>query len=340
MNSKNDKRILKEYVVEILKEEDALGTGDYTTHGGLGWGVYGQPGALYKAFVEPLKDVIGVAVGKTKEMARKSITLLQIAFEATMTTLIPFLTDSYDEIWAAEARDIDKIRSEYGEYYRKADEFFSGGPLALAMIAFPGPTLLGKFAKEAPGAAKSILSVATGGISDRYLDRRSGGSRKGPGSIFDSYAINYENLLSEDAKGPEEKKEKTLADKIGSRKFIDAMLDRSPTMVAAARDAQEIYRATLDRAFEQASEVLSAKSIEDIEKATGEQIDAATELQKIQGSEREKAEQELLKTVKKSIKQMYIARLKNQIKPAIEAFGEDHPYVLGYQEVIDKIKAL
>ena len=48
----------------------------------------------------------------------------------------------------------------------------------------------------------------------------------------------------------------------------------------------------------------------------------------------------LIKTVKKSIKQMYIVRLENQIKPAIDTFGEDHPYVAGYQEVIRKIKAL
>jgi len=331
------KRLIKEYVLEILKENES----GYSLYGdsssqGLYGGNYPDYGTLYKAFVEPLKDVVGVTVGKTKETIRRSITLLQVAFEATMTTLIPFLTDSYDEIWAAESAAIDKIESEYGEYYRKADEVFQGGPLAIAMLAFPGPTLLGKFAKDTPAAAKSILSVATGGISDKYL---SSGKGKTPSSIFDSYAINYKNILSEDSKDFKEKKEKTLADKIGSAKFINAMLERSPMMVAASRDAQQIFRTTLDNALNQAIAVLSAKRIEDIEKITGEKIDALDELSKIKEPEtKKKAEQEILKKIKNSIKLVYIKKLQDQINPFIEIFGEDHPYVLGYQEVISKIE--
>ena len=45
------------------------------------------------------------------------------------------------------------------------------------------------------------------------------------------------------------------------------------------------------------------------------------------------------KETKKSAKEVYIARLESQVKPVAAAFGEDHPYVQGYRDVIRKIKA-
>lgn len=345
MSFSNDKKLLKEYVSQILKEDefgtDAMGGLDYSM--GFGGGSYsgaGSGGSFYGTFVQPFVDVIGVAAGKTKELARRSITVLQVAFETLMTTLIPFLTDSYDEIFASEARDIAKIKNEYSSYYKASDDALGSDLATFAMIAFPGPALLSKFVKNAPGAAKSVLSVATGGLSDEYLS--GGGGKKSPGSIFDSYARSYQELLSEAEKEKDvkSKKEQTLADKIGSKKFISVMLDRSPVMSAASKEAQEIYRNTLNSTFEQASQVLSAKSIDDIEKATGEKLEGTEELKKIKGAERQKAEQELLKTVKKSVKKVYISKLEARVKPVAEAFGEDHPYVRGYLEVINKINAL
>lgn len=347
--SSNDKKLLKKYVSEILKENefgtDAFGGLDYSPGFGTGYGGVGDisGGALYKTFIQPFVDVIGVAVGKTKELARRAITVVQVAFETVMTTLIPFLTDSYDEIFAKESQDIQKIKNEYSAYYQASENALKGQGLALALIAFPGPTLLSKFVTNAPGAAKSVLSVATGGLSDEYLGGGGGGgSKKGPSSIFDSYARSYSELLSEagDATAKKKSKEETLADKIGRKKFVAAMIDRSPVMSAASRDAQEIYKNTLNSALEEATQVLKAKSIADIEKATGEPLEGADELKKLTGAERQKAEQELLRTVKKSIKKLYITKLETQVKPVSAAFGEDHPYVAGYREVIRKISAL
>ncbi len=337
MSLKRNKKIIKEYVSEILKEDDfgtdAFGGLDYSASGLSGgtWTGAGSGGSLYKTFVQPFVDVIGVTAGKTKELARRSITLLQVAFEATMTTLIPFLTDSYDEIFAQEAKDIEKIKNEYGNYYRASAEALGGpGASVLALIAFPGPALASTFARTAPKAAKTILGIATGGISDKYLG----------GAIFDSYAKSYVNLISEDKNTDTPKKEKTLADKIGSKKFIGAMLDRSPTMAAAARAAQEIYKNTLISAFEEAKQILSAKSIGEIEKIIGKKLPDDNELKKITGQDRQRAEQELLITIKKSIKKMYITRLEGNVAPVAKAFGDDHPYVVDYKKVINKINAL
>lgn len=366
MNSTINKKILKEYISEIIKEDDIFGGGggggggagvgnissyaaaasgadgsnpNWSRSGGFAkWTGAGSGVDMYTAFVKPFANVIGVAVGKTKELARRSITVLQVAFETIMTTLLPFLVDSYDEIFDQEAQDIDKIKSEYSSYYEATSESLSGGATVFALIAFPGATLLGKFAEKGPQAAKSILSVATGGVSDKYLGEN---SNKNPTNIFDSYAKSYQELLFEAEKdnGDKIKKEKTLADKLGSKKFIDAMLNRSPTMLASSRDAQEIYKKTLNNALVQASQVLAANSISDVEKATGQKLASAKELEKVDPAERKKAEQELLKTVKKSAKEVYIARLESQVKPVAAAFGEDHPYVQGYRDVIRKIKA-
>lgn len=368
MNSNINKKILKEYITEIIKQDDIFGgggggggggaaVGDISSYAAAASGASGKnpnwartggfvqwtgPGSgvsMFDAFVKPFANVIGVAVGKTKELARRSITVLQVAFETIMTTLLPFLVDSYDEIFDQEAQDIDKIKSDYSSYYEASSESLSGGATVFAMLAFPGPTLLGKFVDKGPQAAKSILSVATGGISDKYLGEN---SNKNHGSVFDSYAKSYQKLLFEAEKdnGDKTKKEKTLEDKLGSKKFIDAMLNRSPMMSAASRDAQEIYKNTLNNALNQASQVLAANSISDVEKATSKKLDSAKELQKVNPVERKKAEQELLKTIKKSAKEVYIARLETQVKPVAIEFGEDHPYVKGYRDIIRKIKAL
>lgn len=344
MKHKNNIFLLREYVSKILNENEYDGGGgDYGYDGGGGVGGYGSGEGLYKIFVQPFADVIGVVAGKTKELARRSITVLQVAFETIMTTLIPVLTDSYDEIFAAEATAIDKIKSEYSSYYQASDHALNSGLASLALIAFPGAALTGKFVENSPKAVKNILSIATGGLSDKYLGegRNLGKSSirvpKGSG-VFDSYARSYAKLLSEDKS--KEKKKQTLSDKLGSKKFIDKLLNRSPLVGAAAREAQEVYKKTLHDAFEEAKSVLLAKNIEDIEKTIGKKLNSDDALKKLDSSEKQKSKEQLLKTIKDSARKIYVTRLEAQVAPVIKIFGENFPFVVDYLKTINKIKSL
>ena len=335
--SQKSKAVLKEYISRTIAE-------DYDTSGwydSSGLGGTASKGDLYSTFIKPFTDVIHVAAGKTKELVRRGITLLQVAFETVMTTLIPFLTDSYDEIFEKEQSDILKIRAEYKQYTDETWRILgSSDVVALAFMAFPGAALTGKFAQEAPDAAASLLSVATGGYSDEYLGglkKRSGKSDGPRGSgIFDSYARSYSKILFE-----AEKDEKpTLADRFGGKKFVTSLVSRSPAMSDMAKQAQEIHRNTLASLYGEAQSVLSASSLDELEKLIGRKVEGVEDLKKLPPQEKAKAEKDLLDKVKESSKKFFIESIKKRIIPIEEKFGSSHPFVIDHLEVIAKIQKL
>jgi hypothetical protein len=334
---------LRAHIRRMLSENMGMGPMDVGSSydvpigmGGMGGGPFYSQGSLKKIFVQPFANAIGVATGKVKEMARRAIGLIQVAFEAVVTTIVPFLTDSYDEIFEKQEQDLEKIKGEYSSYYREVDEALRGDLAPFAFLAFPGAALAGKFVEDAPDAAKKILSVATGGLSDDYLSGKR--SKKSPGNLFNSYARSYAKLLREAEEGGE--KEQTLADKIGSKKFIEEMLDGSPTMRSASKEIREIYRSSLKKVYDEAAGVLGAKKIEDIEKATGKKIPKADEIKKLKPEERKRGEEELMKVTKQALKKYYKKRLEDDVAPVAEIFGEDFPFVQDYKKVIDAIEKL
>lgn len=367
MKRRSDEELVREYICEIVKSqlnEDMYGGGgDYYDSSMYSGGLYGGGGGggsmsgLYKAFVKPFTDVIGVAVGKTKEVARRVVTLAQVAFETIMTTLIPFLTDSYDEIFAKEASDIQGIRSEYSQYTQATEEALRGpGATLLAFMAFPQAALLHRSVEDGPDAIKKVLSVATGGATDKYLGGGSGGGRSGgpkSSGIFDSYNRNNSlKLFLEDekeSKGKKEKGEKSekekpeenpIVKKIRNKEFIAAVIKKSNVMGPASEDAKKLYRETLKNAFEEAKGVLSAKSLDEIEKVTGGKLKGKEKVDSLKGDEKKKIEDTILKTVKQSAKKVYISKLQKQVKPVREKYGDDFPFVVDYDTVIQKIKSL
>lgn len=346
--SRSEEAILRAHVRRVIKEEigDDIGfgaAGSYEASGGLGGGPYYQQGSLAKIFIKPFTDVIGVATGKVKEMAAHAVTVVRVAFETVMTTLLPFLTDSYKEIFDEHEKNLSSIKSEYSAYYKASDEAFrNSGLTPLAFMAFPGAALTGKAIEDGPDAVRNILSVATGGLTDKYLGK--GGGGKSPSSVFDSYARAYDRVLNEagkDGKGDDKEKEKaTLADKMGSKKFIEAILNKSPTMRSASKELQEAFKDVLKEAYEQAESVLHAKSLEDMQKAIGRPLKGMEELKKLKPEERKRGEEELLKTTRKSLKKFYTLRLEKDIEPVAQVFGDEFPLVKLYREVVKKIEAL
>ncbi|NBQ47293.1 MAG: hypothetical protein EBU33_02415 [Sphingobacteriia bacterium] len=343
------RRLVKSYVSEILKENDGTGSFGIDTGGMPQWG--GTSKDMYKVFIQPFADVVATAAGKTKELARKAVTVVQVAFETIMTTLFPFLQDSYDEIFDNQKNDIEKIRGEYKDVYDRTDAALASNDASvLAFLCAPGPAVAKLAVDKGPKAASGVLSVVTGGISDKYLDKfTSGGSKKhgksrGPSDVFDSYVRSYVSLLNEEDTEKEnggEKKDSKLADVIGSKKFIDAVIKKSPSAGEVAKSAQEVYRKTLEKAFSQASSVLNAKSIDELEKIVGKKLKGSEKLKDIKPEERKTAEEELMKGMKKSMKEFYAKSLQEKVKEVLAAgIPEDNPFIVDYRETIQKIRSL
>jgi hypothetical protein len=266
-----------------------------------------------------------------------------------MTTLFPFLESSYDEIFADEKNRIDKIRSEYGDIYSRTKDALGGNDAtALAFICYPQLAVAKLAADKGPKAAAGILSAVTGGVSDKYISgggshgKKSGKSRE-PRDVFDSYVRSYTNLLKEEEEEEKsgEKKDSKLADIMGSKKFISAVINKSPAATQLAKAATAAYRETLEKAFEQASSVLNAKSIEELETILGKKLKGTEKLKDVKPEERQTAEEELIKGMKKSMKEFYSSRLEKIVKEVLGAgVPEDSPFVKDYKATIEKIKSL
>lgn len=342
MSTLRTKVLLREYVQEILKED--MG-GDY---GGLGidamagspYGMhYASQDQLYKIFVKPFADVVGVAAGKTKELSQKGQTLLKVAFESIATTLVPILKDSYGEIFAKEKEEIDKIRSEYGEVYNATWEAFKEMDVLVAAFMYrPDLFMTVQFARKAPKAAAKLLSVLSGGTLDKVLHgilKSDGGGSKGGGGSFPW----SEGLVREDKEQPNAAEQKL--EKLMGNKKVHKILANSQKVQQMSKVGEQLVQGTLKSVLEQAQAVLAAKSLQDVQQKLGKKLPGLDKLQQVPQQERQKAEQDLLAGVKKGMKEFYVKQLEGQVKAAVEAgVPKDHPYVKDYSAVIGKIKGL
>lgn len=344
MSTLRTKVLLQEYVKTLLNEDE--GGGDY---GGLDpvgdnpYGVhYASQDQLYKIFVKPFTDVVGVAAGKTKELSQKAQTVLKVAFETVATSLVPVLKDSYGEIFANEKEEIDKIRSQYSDVYNATWEAFQESDVLIAAFMYrPDLFMTGAFAHKAPKAAAKLLSVLSGGSLDKLLHgilSSGGGGKKtdhseGPGVPMEG--VVYED----DEKKPNGKVDK-LAQVIDNKK-VKEVIAANPMVQKMTQAGEAMTRNTLKKVYGQVQAVMGAKSLQELQNKLGKKLPGMDKLQQVPQQERQVAEQDLLKGVKSGMKEFYIKQLEGQVKAAVDAgVPQDHPYVHDYQSVIAKIKAL
>lgn len=169
----NDRQFRKYVQSILLKEEDGGGDGGGYGGGDYGYGGMGGPGmgmymmgsneGLYKIFVKPFVDVIQTTSGVTKEVMRRTWTLASVALETIVTTFVPVITDSYDEIFENERRDIEALRAKYKDIYAANNEMFTNADMNV--IAFgmdPSKYMSAIFLKKAPKTAFKALEILTG----------------------------------------------------------------------------------------------------------------------------------------------------------------------------------
>jgi hypothetical protein len=161
LKNKYEIQLLREYLRVTLNE-------DYDGGGGSDYGVaYGSPDEMMSTFIGPFTDVFQTAVGKTKEITRKTRTLLNVSFKALLSTFFPFIGADYKSIFDEEKADIDKIRSQYKDVYDRTDKAMAGNDAAmLAFMVNPGVAMSAWAVKQTPKVIKGTFSALTGGMSD------------------------------------------------------------------------------------------------------------------------------------------------------------------------------
>lgn len=232
---------------------------------GAGWG--SSSSDLKKAFFDPFADVVKTVFGKTKEVVRSAKTLFRVIFETLATTFIPFVTDSYKEIFEKEKQDLERIRSEYSDVYERTNQAFSSGDAAvLGMMVAPGAVFGAALAKKGPGVVKGLLDVVTGGsFSDDAgpkvgSRKRDGGGGGGPSSFFkDSYTRAGSRLYEADDQDQKAQIEKMLQDP----KVINAIKQKLKPL---ASQIMKVKQEKLNDSVKMAKSVVTAKSAADLEK--------------------------------------------------------------------------
>lgn len=245
-------KLLREYIQVILNENDYENLGPVDTVGmGQGYG-YGS-GAGLSSLVKPFTDVIATAAGAAEEVYRRWRTVLRVAIEAAITTVIPFVKDSYDEIFQEEARDIQSIRSKYKDVYDRTENALGGDAKALAFIMAPGAFLTTKAAaltfQKAPKAAAELLSSLTAGISDKYLGKY----------LKEAHEYSMKFLL-------ETEQSDFLQDFENALKDPAVISNVTKKLSPISSELEQAKHAKLNSALSLAKNVINAKSVDDLQK--------------------------------------------------------------------------
>ena len=337
------KQLISEYV-RVLLEDDA---GDIMMAGAemMPWGVhYFSDDALYKAFVKPFTDVISTAAGQGKELARKAQTVVASTFEAIATILIPAFNSDYTKIFEKEAKDIEKIRSEYADVYKSTWDALSTEDVLFAAFAYaPGPFLAGTIAKKAPSAAAKLASILSGGSLDNILSKytKGGGGGHKSSTVGPSPSSFFEGKKFIAEAGEEQQKPKQTLSGILSNKKVQQIFNSNAEAQRMSEEMKKTVHTSLNTIYDRAKAVNSAKNLNDLQNVVKKKFPEVEKLKEIPQEQRAAAESQLADTIKKSVKKFYADNLKKQADEAIKAgISKDHPYVNDLLKTVNSINSL
>lgn len=358
----NQEKLLREYVKRVLTEDYYGGDGgfstDYTSAGPLAPSRFGSKELGYQTFIQPFVDLFKVGLAKTKEVATATKTLLWVALQTVLTTLIPIYGYNYSEVFDEYEEKIDDIKSEYKDVYQNLIEkdVLTGDAAALAFMASPALVAAFLVGKKTPDAIKTILSTVTGGFSDEVYDsikEKAKGSERW--ALGDSGDYRRRKKSSKKSKSSpkdffEESKTRIVEDagnKITPEKILKSNLylskvSESPKLKEMQKVAQETYRETLKKIYSQAEDLLkNASSVEDFERLAKKPVKDIDKVKSLKGEERAKAEKLLIQEVRKSMKEFYVKNLKEQVDSVVRAgIPENCDYVKDFRATIKKIESL
>lgn len=361
MGDKRAERLIREYVSIVLKEDD--GYGDIMSAAAdnpMGM-MFVSPDQLYNIFMQPFVNATKHMAGKTKELSLSAQTALKTAFQAVATSILPWLEDEYADITAQHKQQMDKIKSEYAQYYQATWDAYKNDDVMVAAFMYrPDLFVTAALAKKAPKAVAKVLSVLSGGKLDDVLKRLLGskdkkkkgkhGKKLGDMSWDDLFGddggLKYatgpgwtaESVVKEDSS---EGEEQSPLVKLVNNKKVRALLKTSDKAQKMSAQAKGVTQSMLKDIFSQAQSVMNSKDLTDLQNKLGKKVPGTEKLASVPQQERQKLEQVLMSSVKQGIKAYYVKQLQAHAKHAVSAgVPEDHPYVKDFLNVASKINNL
>jgi hypothetical protein len=334
-----EKRILKEFISLLSEDDNGL------VSAGMEMNPYGiqytTGDMMYKAFIKPFVDVKDVAAGKTKEVSQGAQTVLKTVMSSMATVVLPVLNKHYDQIFADARKRMEAIRSEYGDVYAATWNAFKDNDIITSAFMYdPGAVLGSSLGKKSLKTTASVLSILSGGSLDGFLNdvkKRFGNDKPPPdrtqgGGGADSWVD--ESIIRED------ESKSNPAEFLTNPKVIQKAVS-SPEAQRMQAEAGKVIRDILTQAYKQASGVMKATSIQDLQAKTGVKFKGIEELQKVPEAERASAEKQALDTIKKASKALYSKQLEAIVQGVLKAgIPQDSKFVRDFSAVIQKIKGL
>lgn len=344
---------LKTYV-RLIVEEEGYGSMLDAAAGATPYGMhYASGNQLFNTFVKPFTDVFNTAVGKTKELSVRAQALAKTVVGSTVAGVLPFIHMNYGKIYNREKQSLDRLKSQYKDVYDSSWKALRSGDAAvLGFLCAPEATLTSNMARKAPVVTLGVLNTISGGKFDDIIEKFKSVSDEGGDSIsvdkqFSGRIKDYvksrvagestlrgKHVIVEDASSAEGK----LVAFITNPKTVSAALNTQKAKKMQA-DARAVVTKTLRDAVNIVEVVQSAKTLEDVQKATGKKIELPKEYANLSDDEKTALVAETIKILKKSTTEFVIASLKKHVTLVVQqGIPEDSWYVSQYKIAINKLK--
>lgn len=383
MKAKDD-RLLREFVREVLKEDDTGGAGfggigSFDGGSGMGYMNYGKD--LKSIFIQPFVDAGGVIKASTSKALLRMKTLAKVSIEAILTTMIPFLKSNYEGIFKQEQEQLKKLKEKYKKAFEGVEKAFYNDVMVISFMISPEAFITAKLAQQAPRQVLGMLEVLTAGNEGlvAYFDdikKRLDAIDKDIKDDPANYKIGPDGkMVPKNQRGPYlTQKKRDLLKKAGltsgfardGQGLAEAPVAPPLQMTAQERMGEEVARALKNpdvqkeiarspyaaqmrgdakalaadierRVFGEASRVLSAQSLEDLQKILGRPVEVSN-LQTLDPQDQEAEKAAVLSQVKLAAKDFYLQALRADVE-GLQKDGVDpnNLYIQTLQNIISKL---
>lgn len=362
------KTLLREYIKAILLEDD--GGGDYGGVIGGGLAGYGMGmdivsnDLIDKTLFKGWRDLFKTATSATKSLTASGIAVIKTALSTAINTIIPWYKEDYKKIFQQHKDTQEKIRREHAKTYESVKAalgenddflvsamFYAPDKFFNTTLSNPSTFVASVGAIKAPDAIASMWdTLSGGGMLGRAIESFYGGEKlpkvksalqkslsKGVyGAIFGQSAVPSDfrewktnerfPLFEENAT-----KEQQIALKILTNPNIVKYILSSNETRQFIKQQREAFRATAEKILKTIKTAMSANSLEDFSRITGEKFEIATD--EIPQQEQKK----LLDDIKKTIKKIYVDALTLEAQHIAKVAGEDNDLFKAYAALIKEV---
>lgn len=354
--------LIREFINKVISEDYG---GMDMTGGDSPYGAsFGSAKDLHAVFIKPFTDVVSTATGKTKELSTKAQTVARVAFETIATSLIPALSSDYEQVFAREKQELDRIKSQYKDVYDATYTSFKDNDVALMAFFFnPTAYITAKSTQQAPIQTLKLVNVITGGKLDHFIKRvakalKFGDIKKpldrdsGPGI---GETIQYrrdkkinKTLVTDNDKqrlsslfGDSLLREAPELSSILAHDRVKEFIENSDDVKGIKRKAQSAINNSLKDVLKRAQIIASAKTLQELQSKLNIKFDGIDKLNDVPQERRSALEQHILKSVKKSALLMYKKGIESHIKVVLNAgISKNHPFVQTHAKALSKIKEM